>query len=105
MRRIIHHASFIMLCVINQMLAQTPTMDSLKKNLNDPGNNQLQILFALCSRGSSLPSDSFMRYAQKAKQLCIDKKDASNLFLANFYIGKCYVYEGKADSALLISEG
>jgi signal transduction histidine kinase len=89
---------------ITILRSQSPIIDSLKKNLTDTQSNQIKTLFELCKYGSSLPSDSFLLYAQKAKQLSIAKKDFENELYADFYTGKCFVYEGKADTALQISE-
>jgi hypothetical protein len=83
---------------------QTPAIDGLKQSLSAQGNDQLVTLLELCKQGSSLPSDSFMRYARMAKQISDSKNDFASSLLADFYIGKCYVFEGKADSGLVISE-
>jgi len=83
--------------------SQTSVIDKLRKDLYS-SRNELPILFELCKQGSSLSSDSFMLYAQKAKQLSVEKNNFANKLLSEFYIGKCYVYEGKADSALQICE-
>ena len=105
MRHIFNYTFFILLSTAgNSAFAQTHILDSLKKNLYTKQGDQLQTLFALCSRGASLPSDSFMLYAAEAKNICEQKKDYTDTLLADFYIGKCYVYEGKADSALQICE-
>jgi signal transduction histidine kinase len=84
--------------------AQTPRIDSLKKNLLNPQSDKLATLFELCKQGQSLSSDSFMLYAQQAKQISINAHNLSNQLLADCYTAKCYVYEGKADSGLQVSE-
>ena len=45
-----------------------------------------------------------MHYAKWANEISNKNKDFPNHLLALFYIGKCLVYEGKADSALEISQ-
>jgi len=84
--------------------SQTPVINNLRQNLYASPPDKLPILFELCKQGSSLSSDSFMLYAQQAKQISILKNDLYDRLLSEFYIGKCYVYEGKADSALYICE-
>jgi signal transduction histidine kinase len=84
--------------------SQTPIINDLRKNLYSAQQDKLPFLFELCKQGSSLSSDSFMLYAQQAKQISIFQNNFSNKLLSEFYIGKCYVYEGKADSALQICE-
>jgi signal transduction histidine kinase len=83
--------------------SQSRVIDSLKNSIAD-GSGNVRTIFELCGYGSSLPSDTFMFYANKAKQITIHNNDADNALLADFYIGKCYVYEGKADSALQLSD-
>ena len=84
--------------------AQSPVINSLREALTNPKNDSLSLLFSLCKQGSSLPSDSFMHFAQMARAISLEKNDFTNRLWAEFYIGKCYVFEGKADSGLLISE-
>ena len=94
----------VLCCISIAIQAQTPEIDQDKRNLSDPKKDRLATLFALCEMGSSLPSDSFMRYAQEARRISAGKGDPAGRMLADFYIGKCYVFEGKADSGLLLSE-
>jgi signal transduction histidine kinase len=99
-----------LLCIIfcfvsfTGLLSQTSVIDNLRKNLYSSQQEKLSVLFALCKQGPSLSSDSFMLYAQKAKQISVSKNDVPNRLLSEFFIGKCYVYEGKADSGLQICE-
>jgi tetratricopeptide (TPR) repeat protein len=85
---------------LTTLWSQTSVINNLRKNLYSAQQNKLPVLFELCKQGSSLSSDSFMLYAQQAKQISISQNNFSNRLLSEFYIGKCYVYEGKADSAL-----
>jgi hypothetical protein len=72
--------------------SQTSVINNLRKDLYASQQDKLPILLELCKQGSSLPSDSFMLYAQKAKQISIAKNDFPDRLLSDFYAGKCYVY-------------
>ncbi|HSZ86259.1 MAG TPA: ATP-binding protein, partial [Puia sp.] len=89
---------------LTTLWSQTSIINDLRKNLYSAQQNKLSVLFELCKQGSSLSSDSFMLYAQQAKQISILKNNFSDRLLSEFFIGKCYIYEGKADSALQICE-
>ncbi len=97
---------YVMLCFVAPatLRSQTSAIDKLRKDLYGSQQDKLSALFGLCRQGSSLPSDSFMLYAQKAKQMNVAKNDFTGSLMAEYYTGKCYVYEGKADSGLRISE-
>jgi signal transduction histidine kinase len=84
--------------------SQSQSIERLRQALSNPMTDQLATLFALCKQGSSLQSDSFMKYARTARQISLAKNDLAGRLLAEFYIGKCFVFEGKADSGLQISE-
>src|SRR5580704_10687977 len=64
--------------------AQTPIIDSLKKELANPKSDKLSTLFALGWQGESMPADTLMRYAKEAKQISIQNKD-NQAFLQSMF--------------------
>ncbi len=82
--------------------SQTPAIDSLKKELDNPQSNKLSTLFELCWRGESMPAKDYMMFAQKAKQISIQNNDKTSRLQSEFFIARCYNIRGRADTALLI---
>ena len=83
--------------------SQTPVIDSLKRQLNSNHSPDLSTLFELCSHGESMPADSLEKYAAIAQKISVQKKKLHGKFQSDFYIGESFLYKGRADSALNIS--
>ncbi|HEY2721411.1 MAG TPA: hypothetical protein VGI82_06790, partial [Chitinophagaceae bacterium] len=85
------------------MKSQTYLVDSLRRHLLSERGDKLPDLFALCWQGESLPADSFLSYARKAKEISERKSDRLGILQSDFFIARRFNYEGKADSALTVA--
>src|SRR5690348_4202837 len=70
----------------NIVFSQTPQIDSLKKALNNPHNDQLAILLGLCKNNPSMNADTALMYATRARYISEQRRDFENKMMAEFYI-------------------
>lgn len=82
--------------------SQTPQIDSLKKALNNPRNDQLAILLGLCKNNPSMNADTALMYATRARYISEQRHDFENKIMAEFYIASCYNMKGRADTTLIL---
>jgi signal transduction histidine kinase len=93
--------SLLILCFSDKVsYGQTPIIDSLKKELSDPKSDKLSTLFALGWQGESMPADTLMMYAKKAKQISLQNRDNQAFLQSIFFIAKSFNLKGRSDSSL-----
>src|SRR5690348_18509133 len=68
------------------VFSQTPQIDSLKKALNNPRNDQLAILLGLCKNNPSMNADTALMYTTRACYISVERHDVENKIMAEFYI-------------------
>ncbi|MGH2646175.1 MAG: hypothetical protein ACRDE8_01360, partial [Ginsengibacter sp.] len=86
----------------NIAFSQTQQIDSLKKALNNPKDDELVTLLELCKRNPSMNADTALRFADRAKQLSIQRHDFESGLTAGFYIAECYNMKGRSDTSLIL---
>jgi signal transduction histidine kinase len=84
----------------NTGFSQTPAIDSLKNELNNPKSDKLSILFGLCRRGESMSADSMMMFARKAKEISAHSNNFQNMLQSDIFIARSFLLKGMADSCL-----
>ena len=94
----------LFLILFNISFSQTPQIDSLKKALNDPKNDELATLLEICKRYPSMDADTALVYAIHAKKISDERHNFKSRILAEFYVGALYSVKGRADTCLTLSD-
>ncbi len=82
--------------------SQTAEIDSLKRALTDPHNDELTILLELCKNNPSMNADTALVFAKRALQISTTRHDFAGRITAEFYIAECDNMKGRADSCLVL---
>jgi signal transduction histidine kinase/tetratricopeptide (TPR) repeat protein len=86
--------------------AQTPLIDSLKKNIiaATTSENKLKAVLALCEQRQSLNTDTLFWYASLANKMAVDLQDEDDIALSNFFVSNSLSRKGELEAALKITD-
>ena len=87
-------------------LAQTQTMDSLKKSISlaAPGPDKVKAIFTLCELGYTLHPDTLMQYVAAAKEIALQQNNFHDEVQAMYYQCGALTTKGLLDSSLHLAD-